>query len=218
MPNQDVIKAVRRGCLIEVTDCIHFIKGPGMSDYDFNKSVKAVKKRIKDVWEAPEFKWKCCKVKFKFECVKDAANDADDKTLHPKRGRSTQEGLGPSKSTGNWFVGEIGQPGGAGLPLEPDVPSAPHEVGHELGLRDKYHAVDAKGDPVPEQVVNKDGDLVNNPKFDHYKPEANYPLDGVMFDPPGNPIPQQVDIDEILAKLGVDCPDDCCEEKVIKKK
>ena len=218
MPTTLVIKALRKGCLIEVTDRIHFVKGPGMSALDFNKTVKAAKKRIEEVWETPEFKWKCCKVKFKFEYLKDGADDADDKTLHPSNGRSTQEGLGPGKSSGTWFVGPVGELGGAGLPLPPDVRHAAHEVGHELGLMDKYEAVDVKGDPVPEKVVNRDGDMVSNPKFDHYAPKGNYPKEGIMFDPPVGGLPQQIDINEILAKLEVDCPDSCCDDATQKKK
>lgn len=201
--------AKREKCLITVSHRIHFANPDNLDAYHFAMVVNGAKAKIKEIWEDPEFKWRCCKVKFKFEYPKAAGEDADSKNVHPKDGRSKQDKLGPGQSTGEWYVGDdfvnpklIPHP-------DPDVHAAAHEVGHELGATDKYEPKDSKGDTISDQVY-QDGKLVDNPKFDHYDPKGNYPRDGLMFHSKTGKV-QQADIDEIMASLGVDCPDDCCK-------
>lgn len=196
--------ATRDGCTITVVHKIHFVKNPDMKAYDFNRYVRSIKKQLKEIWEDPEFRWKCCKVKFRFDYVAEAADDADDKELIPKFGRSHQGGQGPEKFKGDWFVGEP-DPMGIG-PY--DCPAASHEVGHELGADDRY-----------EDVYDNNG-KVTGAKLKARDRERGYPEDGLMYqssrlilEPSVQRIinkPHQFDIDEIMERLGADCPQSCC--------
>lgn len=175
-----------------------------MPAQDFNNAVDRIKAELKRIWEDPEFKYKCCKVKIKFVYSNAAAADVDDKNLNAANGVSSQSGLGPNQSTGTWFIGD---PNFAGV--------AAHEVGHELGMTDKYECFDAAGNKINCYNVDASGNLVLNPAYAGKRPPAGYPNDGIAFDRNGTP--KQQDIDEIVRAVGVDCPERCCNRCMIAR-
>jgi len=200
-----VTTAEEKNCVITVTHKIHFVN-QGIPAADYDRAVNKIKDELKRVWSDPKFKYKCCQVKFKFEYSNSAGNDVDDKNLHSGRGVSSQSGLGPDKTNGTWF------------PVR-DRPSfdgvAAHETGHEMGMTDKYECYDAAGHKIDCYVRDAAGNLALNPNYSEKRPPNGYPNDGIAFDSTGTP--KQKDIDEIIGKLGVTCPERCCKKCLIDR-
>lgn len=202
-----------RPCVITLTHKIFFANRNKISDEDFNDAIGDLKKQIKEKWEKPDFKFGCCKVKFKFKYVDEDADDVDKKNLWTKiddfrdRGgqgeRSFQRpkdgpldlspgaGLGPKKTVGEWFLPRThvyDLTKSEEKYRTKNTYTAAHEVGHELGAEDQYDEKD------PGKLKD---------------PNNGYTKDGLMYDSiKGNVL--QIDIDQIMKANNVKCPPECC--------
>lgn len=192
---------MEKDCVITITHKIHFVRDK-LSEKKFKDFVDKVKKQLETVWGG-EFKYGCCKVKFQFEYSDKAGDDIDDKIIHDGDGVDSQSGLGPKKTTGNWY------PEGK----QHDKRTPAHEVGHEMGMTDKYVCKNAAGATIPCYVTDANGKRVVNPDFAKTAPTDGYPEDGLAFKPDADAVPKDKDIAEIVDALGIKCPESCCKKK-----
>lgn len=189
-------------CTITITHKIHFTNN-GFSNADFNDWVDKIKKQLKEVWEDPEFKYKCCKVKIKFEYSNTSGAGIDEKKLDPA-----------DKTDSTSSNGDHSDIYPKGHNHSERTPA--HEIGHEMGMTDKYECRDKDDNTVPCYNTGPNGSIIDNPDRRRVVPKGNYPEDGLAFNAKDG-TPKQDDIDEIVKKLGIDCPDSCCEEKTKSK-
>src|SRR5580765_326601 len=68
-------------CVITLTHKIFFANRNKLNDADFKDATDDLKNQIKEKWETPDFKFGCCKVKFKFEYPDKDGEDVDKKNL-----------------------------------------------------------------------------------------------------------------------------------------
>ena len=207
------INTKAKPCVITLTHKIFFANRNKMSDADFKDATDDLKSQIKEKWEKPDFKFGCCKVKFKFEYVDKDGEDVDKKNIwtnkedfkeHGGKGErsfqrqndgdidlSPTSGLGPKKTVGEWIlvpttIYNIG--GHEDKYRTSNKYTAAHEVGHELGATDQYN------EDHPDQLKD---------------PKNGYTKDGLMYDSEkGNVL--QIDIDQIMKANNVTCPKECC--------
>jgi hypothetical protein len=194
------------GCTITLRHRIYFNSGD-IDTLSLQRLARSAKENIERAWCPPGgFTCGACKVFFEFEwlTLEEGAtrDDVDGKHIFYGRGMSFQEGYGPTRQAGVWFLQD-----GA-------LPHAAHEVGHELGMRDKYRFV--KFDAADPNNQSKWVE-VNDPRGigrgkenrlpADIKPATKdgYPEEGIAFDMNGKPLP--VDVQEILTANGVTC--DC---------
>lgn len=194
------------GCTITFHHRIFFHDASHPFNAHFASQVADAEKRIRRTWQPPGgFRCGNCTVLFEFEFLPaeegTLRDDCDGKHIFIGRGVSHQTGLGPERRPGCWF--------GNG----PTLPEAPHEVGHELGMRDKYRFVrfdpNAPDDrsrwrPVPDDPrgVGR-GANPRLPDDIRSVPQDGYPDNGLAFREDG--VPQPADIEEILRANGVEC-------------
>ncbi len=186
-------------CEIHVHHRLAFINDHCDTDR-FNRVVEQIKEAIARTWSEPEFRFEeACTVHFHFDYV-EAPGDIDDETdvkvlRCGRNGVSHQRQVGPEKSLGVWYIDDP----------EWAPQTAAHEVGHELGMTDKYECLDAQGNLVDCTVLGQDGILQRNPAIHRTRPRPpEYPRNGIAFTICG--VPQQDDIDQIMEAFGVKCP------------
>lgn len=192
------------GCTITLRHRIYF-HDADLFNPNFQAQVDDAKRRIAATWQ-PVGGFTCgqCKILFEFEFLStsDGAvrDDVDGKHIFGTRGVSHQSGLGPDRRPGCWFGNT------------PQMPEAAHEVGHELGMTDKYRFVHvdplAPNDPskwveVPDPRGVGRGSQPNLPPDVRCVPRGTYPDTGIAFRVDGTPL--EADLNEILLANGVEC-------------
>lgn len=162
------------------------------------------KKGIEDTWNAANYIYDCCKVKF---IVEIKIRDADD----PPTEGFDQIGVVPAAGWRSGIGGGIGGTfdgdGFSDVPYEKDLTGewsfddpgsvAAHEAGHEMGLEDQYD----------DQF--KDG------KFTGSKTRKGREKDIMGDHITGKPVDKETGIDNIntiLRKRGIKCPPECCKK------
>lgn len=184
------------GCDITVRHRLYFYNH-GCDPEEFSRQLQRMKRKIESVWRGPFRFQQFCEVRFEFDFV-ESAGDVDEftdvKQIVCRPGVSHQKGLGPEKTIGVWYLGDEDWVDGV----------AAHEVGHELGMDDKYECLNADGDIVPCYLKDDQDNLQKNPDAKECRPVGDYPEDGIAFSNDG--VPKPVDIQEIMDALGVECP------------
>ncbi|GEM_PF-3128981 len=188
--------------------------GVGKTRAELLAKIAEWKREVEDKWNAEPYTYNCCLVKivFRGELRDPMVGRPEDGRQHfdkiaimiPAPGniyRSSMMGAGPFDAngfsnnpysrdlTGNWsFDSESNY-------------EAPHEVGHELGLRDRYH-INAAGESESDEgyadsLLGITGDHPENSKV-------------IVRDAAGNIVVDH--IRTMLEGMDVKCPSECCPD------
>ena len=166
---------------------------------DLEKKAEDWKKAIEDTWNAANYVYDCCQVKFIVE-VK-----VRDKKSHPTPGFD-QIGVVPAGSGYRDRIrgfGPFDDDGFSNDPYEKDLGGewnsgsdrgvAAHEAGHEMGLDDQY-----------DESFDENGELVSTTRKGHEH--------DIMDGREGRPVNSIDNIKTILKKRAIKCPPECCKE------
>lgn len=179
-----------------------------ITDDQIRDKVNTWQKEISDVWNGTNYKYGCCVVKFAVNAVF-VSKPSDLPTDYDRIGIRVQPGFRSFiKGFQNDFTdGFSSEPyehnmgGNWGFDQYAGTTSA-HEAGHELGLTDQYH-----------DTKDENGKTVSIPEAGHEN-DLMASLTGRLISQPhgGDPVNN---IEIILKKRGLVCPDTCCPKETI---